>query len=400
MISASAVIGSNFGDEGKGLIVDYLASKYERPLVIRTGSGFQVSHTVNTPESNSHIFHSFSSGSFVGADTLLDSDVVIEPMTFMKEHSEFIKKFGIRPTIYADKNCRITHPADIIVNQLLEKSRNNRHGSCGIGFGETIERYTQYEEGDGVNNEIIYDDIMFNWLPKRLRQLNLEIEFYENFVDKIQNIKSDYLDALDYFWNNVLDRKEIETNKYDHVIFEGHQGLMLDSEYGFFPHVTRSRTGLTGRMLYIYRNSLKLENVYYVTRSYMTRHGNGPLLNEIDAYPESMYYSDGRPYWLKYIPKFSETTNLLNEHQGRFRIGFLDIPTMIFFMRRDINVYPNSRLNYRLVTTCMDQLNNSIIPLSYTKSIDVNEYKRLMSKDIPFKFLFSYGNTRNHIREM
>lgn len=119
----------------------------------------------------------------------------------------------------------------------------------------------------------------------------------------------------------------------ENLIFEGSQGLLLDKNIGFFPHVTRSNTGS--------KNILEIgfnPEVYCITRAYQTRHGNGPMTNfDIEHN----------------IKLSSKETNTFNEFQGNFRVSLLDIDLLLYSVAKDPYI-SNNRDN--LVITCLDQL--------------------------------------------
>ena len=101
------VVGANFGDEGKGLAVDYLCSripKGKKKLGVLTNGGPQRAHTVVTPEGYRHVFHHLSSGGFVGADTYCSKYFLVNPILLVEEYAEFATKFGIIPKIFIDKS--------------------------------------------------------------------------------------------------------------------------------------------------------------------------------------------------------------------------------------------------------------------------------------------------------
>ena len=87
MKHAFAVIGANFGDEGKGLMTDYFCSQNKKSLNIRFNGGAQAGHTVVTPDGKRHVFSHIGSGTFSGADTYLSEFFTLNPIMFMKEHS-------------------------------------------------------------------------------------------------------------------------------------------------------------------------------------------------------------------------------------------------------------------------------------------------------------------------
>jgi len=136
-----AVIDLGFGDSGKGTFTAYLCSKAKNPIVVRYSGGHQAGHTVVNEDGGRHIFSSFGSGTLQGVPTYWSDKCTFHPTSFLNE-LEVLKSKGINPKIYVDANCPVTTPCDIHYNQ-----RNDiivRHGSCGVGFGATLEREEKY----------------------------------------------------------------------------------------------------------------------------------------------------------------------------------------------------------------------------------------------------------------
>ena len=139
MSTVDVVIGAGYGDEGKGLMTDYLASK-GKSTVVRFNGGAQASHTV--VRGIRHAFSHFGAGALAGADTFLSKFFVVNPFLFKKEREVLHEKGVQLTTVAIDKECLVTTPYDIITNQLLEHVRDHQsHGSCGVGFGATIDRH-------------------------------------------------------------------------------------------------------------------------------------------------------------------------------------------------------------------------------------------------------------------
>jgi adenylosuccinate synthase len=121
-------------------MTDHLVEHADVPTaVVCFNGGAQAGHTVMR-DGMRHVFGHFGAGSLQGATTYLSKFFVVNPMLFVKEHSELITK-GVMPKVIIDGDCIVTTPYDMLMNQLLEAMRGaNRHGSCGVGFGETIDR--------------------------------------------------------------------------------------------------------------------------------------------------------------------------------------------------------------------------------------------------------------------
>ena len=109
-------------------------------IVVRFNGGAQAGHTVVTPEGRRHVFSHIGSGTFAGAATFLSRFFVSHPLLFLKEW-EVLAAQGVRPVVYVDPDSPVTTPYDMMINQIIEQEQGAaRHGSCGLGFGETLER--------------------------------------------------------------------------------------------------------------------------------------------------------------------------------------------------------------------------------------------------------------------
>lgn len=141
MKKAKVVIGSGYGDEGKGVFTDFLSSQSNESLVIRFNGGAQAGHTVMTPDGKRHVFGHFGANSFLpNSKTALSKHFVVNPLLFAKEKN-ILNNMDVDPEVFIHKDCAVTTPYEMILNQWQEDNRgNNRHGSCGVGFGETIQR--------------------------------------------------------------------------------------------------------------------------------------------------------------------------------------------------------------------------------------------------------------------
>lgn len=293
------VIGKNFGDEGKGLATDFFAAEAQKAddpcLVIRHNGGAQAGHTVDLPGSR-FIFHQLSSGSFRRADTLWADTFLPDLYKLREEISDFAALAGFRPRLLASPECRCVLIDDVLVNMALETARGSRrHGSCGMGINEAVERSAEPEFAltlgraagmtcDGLAAEMLR--IRRHYLPRRLEALGLRTEDLGEYGELLQNpfVIRNAAEEMCYGLEAVqlLPEGASLPSWYSDVIFEGAQGLLLDSEYApYAPHLTSSRTGLTNP-LSLCRSWFPGETpeAVYVSRTYVTRHGAGPLPHE------------------------------------------------------------------------------------------------------------------------
>ena len=139
-METKVVLGLGFGDEGKGLVTDYLCPQHDDTLVVRFSGGHQSGHTVVSKDGKKHTFAQFGSGTLRGVPTFWSKECTIHPAGMIKEY-EALKKLGVDPVIFIDPLAPLTTFYDVFYNKALEISRKKAHGSCGVGFGATIERH-------------------------------------------------------------------------------------------------------------------------------------------------------------------------------------------------------------------------------------------------------------------
>ncbi len=343
-MKASIVLGLGYGDEGKGITTDYLCRHSSNPLVIRFSGGHQAGHTVVNEKGQRHVFSSIGSGTLQGAPTYWSKYCTFNPIAFYNELNH-LHELGYSPTVFVDALAQVTTPLDIFYNQDLEKV--NGHGSCGVGFGATIER----NEGP---HKLYVQDLFYpvvleqrllaiaDYYEKKTGNTNLRNELksqIDQFKEKVELI----LPLIDLVEERIFFHNLMTSSKYDHLIFEGSQGILLDMDHGFFPNVTRAHTTSRNAISIITRNRLPAPEIYYITRTYQTRHGNGFLSNE--------------ELILDFTPNPKET-NQYNPWQGAQRVSPLDMDMLNYALQCDRSY--SRMVSKHLVITCMDQLNGPI----------------------------------------
>lgn len=383
-----AVIGGNWGDEAKGHLVDYLASTIPNDTtccVVRYNGGSQAGHTVEH-DGMRHVFNTYSSGTFAKADTFLSEYFIHNPILFIKEREKcnvLVRYHMDKIYIYAHGNGIVTTPFDMIVNQHFENNRTNRHGSCGVGINQTI-----------VRNKIIpltmndIHSLSFMDLNDRIK----EIQKYSTTI--ISNIDSISLDDMrDQFLEDIHEYLQYihicenndQLKKYDHIIFEGAQGLLLDEEHEWFPHVTHSKTGSDNiiKILTTLDTDIK-PTITYVSRSYMTRHGAGPFPSECP-----------KPYKTIY-----DKTNVPNEFQETLRYGLFDFELFTETVKADFAKWEGNA-NMNIAITCMDQVPDcfDITINDQCRAIYKDAFIRNICKSVGPVKLISYGPDTKDIKE-
>ena len=332
------VIGSAFGDEGKGVTVQYLCKKAidegKKPLVIRFSGGSQAAHTINY-NGIEHICSSYGSGVLMGVPTLIWDTAYFNPADAKLEYEVLKKKLKKVPPLYVMPKTPIVTIYDIVNGRNDIKVRSD--GTCGKGIYPTFKRN---KEGFKINFENI----------KNYENHITELEYYyhDNVTKKLSNEGKDFKKLVTDIEKGKYDFISITgglmLSMFDVLIFESSQGLLLDMDRGFYPNVTPSRVGLNAFNVPSLEPYLYNAEVYLVSRTYLTRHGNGYT-------PCTMGFN------LDLSNKHE--TNVYNDYQGEFKTGILNFDLLNeAYTRHCIDNYfylYNMKLN--MVVTHWDLLN-------------------------------------------
>lgn len=325
MKKAQIVIGLGFGDEGKGITTDFLASQNPQAVVIRFSGGQQAAHTVMI-DNRKHVHSSFASGALRGLPSYFTEHCTIHPMFLLNEQEELEAKRG-NIELHIHPLAKVTTPFDVWQNRT--NARNLEHGTCGKGVGATMKR-----------QESPYKLFAIDLIaPREMLIEKLKgIAYYYGFTEEsqINEYLHDFLEAIDKIDLKIDDYSYLSS--FDHLIFEGSQGILLDMDHGVFPNVTYANT--TSRNAFEICRFLKIEDIemYYVTRSYTTRHGNGWMSNEKEII----------------LKNNEEETCTFNEYQKELRVGELDYKLLNYALKLDGAYGEPAKKN--LVITCMDQI--------------------------------------------
>lgn len=361
------VIGRGFGDEGKGMAVDWLCACQGKSLVVKHNGGGQAGHTVELQGKapQRFVFHQLSSGSFRHAATLWADSFYPDLYKISEEIRDFEELAGFQPRILCDKRCHSVLIDDVLLNMLVEDSRGeNRHGSCGMGINEADLRS---QAGFGLTVSEI-KEMSVEELVEKMQQLRKE--YYSKKIEGygLNNSSSEYMDLLqsDQVLENaamqmlanaaaieIVDQNTI-LPEWEHVIFETGQGLLLDAQAReFYPHVTASRTGLYQPLRIVKEAGCRIDRVVYVTRSYVTRHGAGPLPGEVQK--EKVQSEIGA-----ILP---DRTNMPNPWQGTIRYGkYLSLEDMFSPIQKDLTQLEKaSDITCCLLITHMNETDNQIV---------------------------------------
>jgi adenylosuccinate synthase len=322
----AVITGLGYGDEGKGTITEWYVRKLRSKVVVRYNGGAQCAHNVVTSDGRHHTFAQFGCGTFAGAATHLSRHVLVNPATLFREAGVLEEK-GVREPLKLlsiEQGALVTTHFHVIANRIRERARGaDRHGSCGMGIGETAEDALAHPE-DAIRVEDGGD------LPRLRRKVERLAARKHTEVHALSSVEPGLWDMLhDCFttertiravralWEHVAIVDESFLHKAlreGPVVFEGAQGALLDEDYGFHPYTTWSDTTPGNALGLLQMAGLPDEDAHVigVTRAYGTRHGAGPFVTEDAA---CQYF-------------VTEDHNKTGEWQGNFRAGWLDLPAL------------------------------------------------------------------------
>ena len=359
-----AVIGTLFGDEGKGHTVQLLCEdairRGKNPVVVRFSGGSQAAHTVSDGKIT-HVCSSYGSGVLDGVDTIVyDScgfggvfnHAYFDPIAAVNERNKLIEEYKsvypdmkvTLPQIYVSTPCRLITPYDMFNDRNDDGLLSD--GTCGSGQWGAHKRYE--------NNTLFTGEVNGSWYENKPTECIKQVrEFYGAEEDKEAEecfVKAFQENVFDFTTRDEIQKKLSE--EYDVVILEGSQGLLLDADKGFYPHVTSTNVGVEATFRFI-KDVLEAEpsdcQYYFVTRTYLTRHGNG-------YEPRKFFGEEMEQHFLGE----STETNKTNRFQGNFKVGFFE-PYLFHeaFARHTLdNLQKKYNLTYNLVVTHLDKLYN------------------------------------------
>lgn len=344
-----------YGDAGKGSIVDYLTRVTHAHTVVRYNGGAQAAHNVITPDGRHHTFAQFGSGTFVpGTRTHLSRFTMLHPLAMLAEERH-LKTLGVCDAfsrMSVDREALVTTPFQQFANRIKELARGGaRHGSCGMGIGETMSDWLTYGDkvlfaGDLKNRDVVVRklkqmrDIKLSQLEPVLQNaplndaiaselhsfydpqfIELTADIYQRFAQQVKIVEPEFLRRL--------------LNQPGTTIFEGAQGVLLDEWYGFYPYNSWSTLTFKNADTLLSENQFAGDTIKLgLIRAYATRHGAGPFVTEDDELSSHVHdYHNENNLW-----------------QGAFRVGHLDLVAL----RYALNVIGKVD---GLVITSLDRMN-------------------------------------------
>jgi adenylosuccinate synthase len=302
------VVDLGYGDAGKGTVVDWLCATASRDsrqpaaAVVRFNGGAQAAHHVQLPSGAVHAFAQFGSGSFGGTPTFLSRFTLVDPLALVAE-AEHLRRLGLGDPfglLTVDRDALVTTPYHQAANRAREEARGaGRHGSCGMGIGETASYALRYPGDAPRAGDLAAPSVLRRKLALLRTRLGAGGPPPPDVAAVFAAVAARVTLADDGHLARLLRRGP--------VVFEGAQGALLDEWRGFHPYTTWSTTTFDNAETLLREagaggGATRLG----VTRTYQTRHGPGPFPTEDPDLP------------------LAEPHNTGGRWQGAFRAGHLD----------------------------------------------------------------------------
>ena len=285
-MSVSVVLGAQWGDEGKGKIIDLIAGDYD--IISRFSGGNNAGHTVIN-EYGTFFFHLLPSGMFNSrSKNFIGNGVVIDPKVLSEEIEALIKSdINIDGRLLISEKSHLILPYHIDIDHLVEKSRGKDSiGTTGRGVGPC---YSDKASRIGIRvGDLLHleSDYIRDRISQSVKHANVIIEAYggksHNLKDII-NYCQKYSDVLKKFVGPV--ENEIQKSLLDgkNILAEGAQGSLLDLDHGTYPFVTSSNASIGGVQTGLGVNPFQVDKVIGIYKSYASRVGSGPFPSEIEG---------------------------------------------------------------------------------------------------------------------
>lgn len=277
------ILGLQWGDEGKGKIVDYFASNYD--IIARFQGGPNAGHTLYVgPENKKIVLHQIPSGVFhQGTINLIGNGVVLDPVTLRKEAST-VNSFGVdlHKNLFISERTHLILPTHRALDKAAELSKGeSKIGSTLKGIGPA---YMDKTGRNGIRvGDLLNKNFTTNYIRLRLKHQKLLDNF--NFNEDITAWEEEFFESIEFLRTlNIVNGEYFVNNqiaKGKRVLAEGAQGSMLDIDFGTFPFVTSSSTISAGVCTGLGIAPQKIREVIGVSKAYCTRVGSGPFPTEL-----------------------------------------------------------------------------------------------------------------------
>ena len=281
----TCVIGLQWGDEGKGKIIDILAKDYD--IIVRYQGGGNAGHTLIIDDEK-FIFHLIPSGILhPDKKCVIGNGIVFDPRLFLDEVAGLSKRnINVNGNLFVSDRAHVVFPYHKKLDLLIEKQKGNSMiGTTGRGIGPC---YTDKVARDGIRvAELLHKEHFKEKLKKTVEEKNrLFVDLYKDEPVSWEEIYEEYCvyaEKISPFVCDTVDlmAKAIDDNKK--ILFEGAQGALLDVDFGTYPYTTSSNASAGGVSPGIGVSPKQIHDIIGITKAYATRVGSGPFPTEIDG---------------------------------------------------------------------------------------------------------------------
>lgn len=388
MSKVDVLLGLQWGDEGKGKIVDVLAPKYD--VVARFQGGPNAGHTLEF-DGIKHVLHQIPSGIFRETTrNVIGNGVVLDPVIFRTEIEKLAKyNLNTKKNLFISKKATLILPTHRLLDAAYEKAKgDNKIGSTLKGIGPT------YQDKIGRQGLRVGDILADNFKDrlKKLTDIHFKILKEHQVEFNWSELEAQFLDAVNFLKEfNLVDSEYFlnkELKEGSSILAEGAQGALLDIDFGSYPFVTSSNTVTAGACTGLGIAPRNIGEVYGIFKAYSTRVGSGPFPTELLDDQGELMRKEGN--------EFGSTT-------GRpRRCGWIDLPslkysimingvTQLLMMKADvlsifssIKVCTKYQLKDGTITDMIpyEQVNEKILPI-YTELKGWNSDLRKSKESLP-----------------
>ena len=275
------LLGLQWGDEGKGKVVDVLTPKYD--VIARFQGGPNAGHTLEF-EGEKYVLRSIPSGIFQGGKVnIIGNGVVLAPDLFMGEAKDLEKSgHDLKSRLLISKKAHLIMPTHRVLDAAIEAAKGkNKVGTTGKGIGPT---YTDKVSRTGLRVGDILENFEEKYAAHKAAHLKTIASLgYTDF--DITEVEKTWMEGIEYLKQFQLIDSEVEINKVlrsgKDILCEGAQGTMLDVDFGSYPFVTSSNTICAGACIGLGIGPNRIGNVYGIMKAYCTRVGAGPFPTEL-----------------------------------------------------------------------------------------------------------------------
>ena len=275
------LLGLQWGDEGKGKVVDVLTPGYD--VIARFQGGPNAGHTLEF-EGQKYVLRSIPSGIFQGGKVnIIGNGVVLAPDLFMAEAKDLEKSgHDLKSRLHISKKAHLIMPTHRVLDRALEAAKGkSKVGTTGKGIGPT---YTDKVSRNGLRVGDIFENFEEKYAAHKARHLEMLKALNFNDFDITEDEKR-WMEGIEYMRQFSIVDSEHEINNLlrtgKSILCEGAQGTMLDVDFGSYPFVTSSNTVCAGACTGLGIGPNKIGNVYGIMKAYCTRVGSGPFPTEL-----------------------------------------------------------------------------------------------------------------------